>query len=78
MKTEKITIELDTTKIKDKVFFDCNQNARGKTITSVSYIRSTVSAIVSVHITWNDLSNAPILTCKFISFIDCIDSQNFI
>jgi bifunctional non-homologous end joining protein LigD len=54
---EKITMEWDTTKRKGKVFFDHNQNARGKTIASVFSARPTESATISMPITWNDLSN---------------------
>jgi bifunctional non-homologous end joining protein LigD len=54
---EKITMEWDTTRRKGKVFFDHNQNARGKTIASVFSARPTESATVSMPVTWNDLSN---------------------
>jgi bifunctional non-homologous end joining protein LigD len=54
---EKITMEWDTTKRSGKVFFDHNQNARGKTIASVFSARPTESATVSMPITWNDLSS---------------------
>jgi bifunctional non-homologous end joining protein LigD len=54
---EKITMEWDTTKRAGKVFFDHNQNARGKTIASVFSARPTESATVSMPITWNDLSS---------------------
>jgi bifunctional non-homologous end joining protein LigD len=50
-------MEWDTTKRKGKVFFDHNQNARGKTIASVFSIRPTESATVSMPIKWNDLSS---------------------
>jgi bifunctional non-homologous end joining protein LigD len=53
---EKITMDWDTTKRKGKVFFDHNQNARGKTIASIFSARPTESATVSVPIKWNDLS----------------------
>ena len=52
----KITMEWDTTKRKDKVFFDYNQNARGKTIASIFSPRPTNTASVSFPIKWNDLS----------------------
>ena len=55
---EKITMDWDTTKRKGKVFFDHNQNARGKTIASIFSARPTESATVSVPINWNDLSRA--------------------
>ena len=54
---EKITTEWDTTKRKGKVFFDHNQNARGKTIASVFSARPTESATVSMPIRWDNLSN---------------------
>jgi bifunctional non-homologous end joining protein LigD len=53
---EKITMDWDTTKRKGKVFFDHNQNARGKTIASIFSARPTKSATVSVPIKWDDLS----------------------
>ncbi len=53
----KITMEWDTTKRTDKVFFDHNQNARGKTIASIYSPRPTNSASVSFPIKWNDLSH---------------------
>ncbi len=54
---KKITMEWDTTKRTDKVFFDHNQNARGKTIASIYSPRPTNSASVSFPIKWNDLSH---------------------
>ena len=41
-------MDWDTTKRKGKVFFDHNQNARGKTIASIFSARPTESATVSV------------------------------
>jgi bifunctional non-homologous end joining protein LigD len=52
---EKITMEWDTTKRKGKVFFDHNQNARGKTIASVFSARPTESATISMPIKWDNL-----------------------
>ena len=49
-------MEWDTTKRKGKVFFDHNQNARGKTIASVFSARPTESATVSMPIRWDNLS----------------------
>ena len=54
---EKITMEWDTTKRKGKVFFDHNQNARGKTIASVFSARPTESATISMPVKWDDLSS---------------------
>jgi bifunctional non-homologous end joining protein LigD len=52
----KITMEWDTTKRTSKVFFDHNQNARGKTITSIFSPRPINTASVSFPIKWDDLS----------------------
>jgi bifunctional non-homologous end joining protein LigD len=53
---KRITMEWDTTKRTGKVFFDHNQNARGKTIASIFSPRPTNSASVSFPIKWGDLS----------------------
>jgi bifunctional non-homologous end joining protein LigD len=53
----KITMEWDIIKRTGKVFFDHNQNARGKTIASIFSPRPTDSATVSVPIKWEDLPN---------------------
>ena len=50
-------MEWDTTKRKGKVFFDHNQNARGKTIASVFSARPTGSATISMPVKWDDLSS---------------------
>jgi bifunctional non-homologous end joining protein LigD len=52
---KKITLEWSTSKRKDKVFFDYNQNARGKTIASVYSLRPTVDANVSMPVDWKNL-----------------------
>jgi bifunctional non-homologous end joining protein LigD len=52
---DKISMEWNTVKRKGKVFFDYNQNARGKTVASVLSARPTVSATVSMPVKWNDL-----------------------
>jgi DNA primase len=49
-------MEWDTTKRTSKVFFDHNQNARGKTITSIFSPRPINTASVSFPIKWDDLS----------------------
>lgn len=53
----KITMEWSTAKRKGKVFFDYNQNSRGKTIASVWSVRPTPLATVSVPIRWEGLDN---------------------
>jgi bifunctional non-homologous end joining protein LigD len=54
---KKVTMEWNTTKRKGKVFFDYNQNSRGKTIASVYSMRPTMSATVSMPIGWNKLDD---------------------
>jgi len=51
----KVSLEWNTVKRKGKVFFDYNQNAKGKTVASVLSARPTVSATVSMPVKWNDL-----------------------
>jgi len=51
----KITMEWDTSKRKGKVFFDYNQNAKGKTVASIFSLRPTVSATVSMPLEWSKL-----------------------
>lgn len=53
----KITTEWSTAKRKGKVFFDHNQNARGKTISSIYSVRPTKSATVSMPIRWDKLDS---------------------
>ena len=47
----------DTTQRSGKVFFDYNQNAKGKTIASVFSARPSVSATVSMPVKWKALDN---------------------
>jgi bifunctional non-homologous end joining protein LigD len=53
----KITIDWDSSNRRGKVFFDYNQNSKGKTLASIFSVRPTLSATVSIHIEWRDLSN---------------------
>jgi bifunctional non-homologous end joining protein LigD len=52
---EKITTVWDTTQRRGKVFFDYNQNAKGKTIASVLSARPSASATVSMPVKWEEL-----------------------
>ncbi len=52
---KKITTEWDTSKRSGKVFFDYNQNSRGKTIASIFSPRPVESAAVSFPVRWEDL-----------------------
>jgi DNA primase len=52
---DNVSMEWNTLKRKGKVFFDYNQNARGKTVASVLSARPTVSATVSMPVKWSEL-----------------------
>lgn len=54
---DKVTIEWNTSKRKGKVFFDYNQNSRGKTIASVYSLRPNPSATVSMPVGWSNLDS---------------------
>ena len=54
---KKITMEWNTAKRTGKVFFDYNQNSRGKTIASVYSVRPTTSATVSMPVRWEELNS---------------------
>ena len=54
---KKITMEWNTAKRTGKVFFDYNQNSRGKTIASVYSVRPTTSATVSMPVRWEELGD---------------------
>jgi bifunctional non-homologous end joining protein LigD len=54
---KKVTMEWSTSKRKGKVFFDYNQNARGKTIASVYSLRPTADANVSMPIDWGKIDD---------------------
>jgi bifunctional non-homologous end joining protein LigD len=51
-----VTLEWDTTKRKGKVFFDANQNTRGKTLAAQYSPRPTPWAGVSTPIAWSELA----------------------
>ncbi|HJU33725.1 MAG TPA: non-homologous end-joining DNA ligase [Nitrososphaera sp.] len=53
----KITMDWNSSNRKGKVFFDYNQNAKGKTLASIFSVRPTLSASVSMPIEWSDLPN---------------------
>jgi bifunctional non-homologous end joining protein LigD len=55
--TEKITMEWNTSGRKGKVFFDYNQNSKGKTIASIFSARPSLSATVSMPVRWEELSS---------------------
>jgi bifunctional non-homologous end joining protein LigD len=53
----KITMEWNSSNRKGKLFFDHNQNAKGKTLASIFSVRPTVSASVSMPVEWRELSD---------------------
>jgi bifunctional non-homologous end joining protein LigD len=53
----KITMEWNSSNRKGKVFFDYNQNAKGKTLASIFSVRPTLSASVSMPVEWTELSD---------------------
>jgi bifunctional non-homologous end joining protein LigD len=57
MKPQKITTVWDTTQRRGKVFFDYNQDAKGKTIASVFSARPSVSATISMSVKWEELDD---------------------
>ena len=54
---DKITMEWNSSNRKGKVFFDYNQNARGKTLASIFSVRPTTSASISMPMKWRQLSD---------------------
>jgi bifunctional non-homologous end joining protein LigD len=52
-----LTMEWDTQKRTDKVFFDHNQNTRGKTLAAEYSLRPTPWAGASMPVTWSELPN---------------------
>ena len=54
---QKITTVWDTSRRSGKVFFDYNQNAKGKTIASVFSARPSISATISMPVKWEKLES---------------------
>jgi bifunctional non-homologous end joining protein LigD len=54
---KKVTTEWNTSKRKGKVFFDYNQNSRGKTLASVYSLRPTTAATISMPLNWKKLDS---------------------
>jgi DNA primase len=52
---DKITMEWNSSNRKGKIFFDYNQNAKGKTLASVFSVRPTISASISMPVEWRQL-----------------------
>jgi bifunctional non-homologous end joining protein LigD len=71
----KITMDWNTIKRTGKVFFDYNQNARGKTIASIFSPRPTDLATVSVPIKWENLANVIPTDFTILNVPDIMDKQ---
>ena len=54
---EDLTMEWDTAKRTGKVFFDHNQNTRGKTLAAQYSLRPSPQAAVSAPVTWEELKH---------------------
>jgi bifunctional non-homologous end joining protein LigD len=54
---DKITMDWNSSNRKGMVFFDYNQNAKGKTLASIFSVRPTKSASVSMPVEWRELSD---------------------
>lgn len=75
---DKITMQWDVAQRKGKVFFDHNQNAKGKTIASIFSARPTPTATVSVPIKWNKLKNIEPTEFTILNVLDRTRKSNFI
>lgn len=71
----KITMEWDTSKRNDKVFFDYNQNSKGKTIASIFSARPVESAAVSFPINWEDLLDVDPTDFMLLNVPDLLESN---
>jgi bifunctional non-homologous end joining protein LigD len=74
----KITMQWDTAQRKDKVFFDYNQNSKGKTIASVFSARPTTSATVSMPVRWNKLNEIYPTDFTILNVSDIINRSTYI
>ena len=70
-----VTVEWDTSKRKSKVFFDANQNTRGKTLAAQYSPRPTPWAGVSTPIAWAELPNLDPTSLNLLTLPERIASQ---
>ncbi|HJS64639.1 MAG TPA: DNA ligase D [Nitrososphaeraceae archaeon] len=71
----KITMEWDTSKRNGKVFFDYNQNSKGKTIASIFSARPVESAAVSFPVNWVDLLDVDPTDFMLLNVPDILESN---
>ena len=70
-----VTLEWDTSKRKGKVFFDANQNTRGKTLAAQYSLRPTAWAGVSTPIAWSELEGLDPTTLNLRTVPDRVASR---
>ncbi|HET9773985.1 MAG TPA: DNA ligase D, partial [Nitrososphaeraceae archaeon] len=71
----KITMEWDISKRNGKVFFDYNQNSKGKTIASIFSARPVESAAVSFPVNWEDLLDVDPTDFMLLNVPDILESN---
>jgi bifunctional non-homologous end joining protein LigD len=70
-----LTLEWDTSKRRGKVFFDANQNTRGKTLAAQYSLRPTAWAGVSTPVLWSELPNVDPVALNLRSVPDRLASR---
>jgi bifunctional non-homologous end joining protein LigD len=73
---DKITMEWNSSSRKGKVFFDYNQNAKGKTLASILSVRPTLSASVSMPVKWRQLSEIQPADFTLVNVPDILSSKS--
>jgi DNA primase len=69
-------LEWSTLKRKGKVFFDYNQNARGKTIASAYSVRPTADATVSMPVEWKNIDDILPTDFTIINVADIVNKKD--
>jgi bifunctional non-homologous end joining protein LigD len=72
---DKITMEWNSSNRKGKIFFDYNQNAKGKTLASIFSVRPTISASVSMPVKWRQLSDIQPTDFTLVSVPDILSAN---
>jgi bifunctional non-homologous end joining protein LigD len=75
MKPEDVTMEWQVKKRPDKIFFDHNQNVRGKTLISIYSTRPAPGATVSFPIKWEDLPDVDPRDFTIFNVPDILEKQ---
>jgi bifunctional non-homologous end joining protein LigD len=72
---DKITMEWNSSNRKGKIFFDYNQNAKGKTLASIFSVRPTISASISMPVEWRQLSDIQATDFTLLNVPDILSSN---